>query len=160
MLIVSFIFKNENSKAGKIILQISYLLSIIPIFLNKFFNKENNFYKKILFIPTGILILFLFVSQGVTIYNSDFTLNSIITILKNAENERKIFSYRFPDFLNCTNMISKPITEIANQDELNQKIKNKDKVIIVGRNKYESDLKNNSNIKAIYKNKSYCLYIN
>lgn len=166
LMAVSFIFRTKDKegrfgRAGKIIMQISSALCVIPLLLNKLFNRENNFYKKILFIPTGIIIFFMVISQGIGIYNKEFTLKPVIAKIK--EENQNVTAYRFPDFLNCTNMIEKPIEEIQNSEELETKLselKADEKTVIVGRTKYEKDLKDNSDIKLIYKNKTYCLYIN
>lgn len=163
LMAVSFIFRTKDKKYGEIILKISSILPIFPLILNKIFNKEKNFYKRVLFIPTGIVIPFIIISQGIRLYNNDFTLKPIITKIE-RENEN-VVAYRFPDFLNCSNIIQKPISEIQNTEELNLKLseiekENQDKIIIVGRTKYENELKNNSDIKLVYKNRTYCIYEN
>lgn len=152
---ISFILKLENQKTGNIILKISSILTVFGVLLNKIFNREQNYYKKILFIPAGILIPFIIVSYSMSIYNNNFTLKPVINKI---QNEKNVAAYRFPDFLNTETFLKKTIIQTENTAELETQLNNSDNLVIVSRNKYADDLKDFNNLNLIYKNKMYSLY--
>ena len=106
-MIYSFIIKSKDSRFGKIIFKISMVMAVLPVFFNKIFNKENYFYKKLLFFPLTIITIFIFLIPFIESYNEKFSLKPIereITI-----SDKNVIAYRFKDFVNIKGKINKEI---------------------------------------------------
>lgn len=155
-MVYAFIFKTQDTKVSSILIKISMILLVFPLLFDKFFNKKKDFYKKLMCFPAGVITVFLFVSQGMKLYNSNFTLKPVVEII-NSDN-KNITAYRFPDFLNVTNIVGQSFENIGNTDELKNKLEDKDNMLIVGRTKYEKDLQNIPDLNFVYKNRTYCVY--
>ncbi len=155
-MVYAFIFKTQDTKVSSILIKISMILLVFPLLFDKFFNKKKDFYKKLMCFPAGVITVFLFVSQGMKLYNSNFTLKPVVEII-NSDN-KNITAYRFPDFLNVTNIVGQSFENISNTDELKNKLEDKDNMLIVGRTKYEKDLQNIPDLNFVYKNRTYCVY--
>lgn len=155
-MIYSFIEKSKDRKFGKIIFKISIAMTVLPVFFNKIFNKENNFYKKLLFFPLTVITIFIFVAPFTELYNEKFSLKPIereITL-----SDKNIIAYRFKDFVNIKGKINKEIIFSENIHDFQKEIlKNKD-IFIVARKKYKNDLKNFLELKLKYENINYSVF--
>ena len=158
LMIYSFIMRVKNKKIGNILIKVSMFMAIFPIILNKFFNKENNFYKKLLFFPVGIVIVFIIIVPFTKIYNENFSLEPIEKrIIKSNKN---LVTYKFDDFKNMEGKINKHITTFQDKNKFYEEIiKNKD-IYIITRKKYEKDIKDLQELKLEYENKDYSIYSN
>lgn len=152
----SFIFRVKDKRIGSILVKISSVITVIPLILNYFFNKENNFYKKLIFIPVSVIIIFTVVGQCMEIYNQNYTLKPVKNEIITSDN---ISAYRFPDFLNMSSELQKNISNFTDKNTLEEGLKNK-KITVVTKAKYENDLKDINELKFLYKNKAYCVYSN
>ena len=140
IMIYSFIIKSKDSRFGKIIFKISMVMAVLPVFFNKIFNKENDFYKKLLFFPLTIITIFIFLIPFIESYNEKFSLKPIereITI-----SDKNVIAYRFKDFVNIKGKINKKITLSENTEDLQKEILKGRDVLIIAREKYKNDLKN------------------
>lgn len=156
IMIYSFIIKSKDSRFGKIIFKISMVMAVLPVFFNKIFNKENDFYKKLLFFPLTIITIFIFLIPFIESYNEKFSLKPIereITI-----SDKNVIAYRFKDFVNIKGMIDKKITLSENTEDLQKEILKGRNVLIIAREKYKNDLKNFSQLKLKYENLNYSVY--
>ena len=155
-MIYSFIIKSKDSRFGKIIFKISMVMAVLPVFFNKIFNKENYFYKKLLFFPLTVIIIFIFLAPFTKLYNEKFSLKPIereITI-----SDKNVIAYRFKDFVNIKGKIDKKITLSENTEDLQKEILKGRNVLIIAREKYKNDLKNFSQLKLKYENLNYSVY--
>ena len=156
IMIYSFIIKSKDSRFGKIIFKISMVMAVLPVFFNKIFNKENDFYKKLLFFPLTIITIFIFLIPFIESYNEKFSLKPIereITI-----SDKNVIAYRFKDFVNIKGKINKKITLSENTEDLQKEILKGRNVLIIAREKYKNDLKNFSQLKLKYENLNYSVY--
>lgn len=156
IMIYSFIIKSKDSRFGKIIFKISMVMAVLPVFFNKIFNKENDFYKKLLFFPLTIITIFIFLIPFIESYNEKFSLKPIereITI-----SDKNVIAYRFKDFVNIKGKIDKKITLSENTEDLQKEILKGRNVLIIAREKYKNDLKNFSQLKLKYENLNYSVY--
>lgn len=156
IMIYSFIIKSKDSRFGKIIFKISMVMAVLPVFFNKIFNKENDFYKKLLFFPLTIITIFIFLIPFIESYNEKFSLKPIereITI-----SDKNVIAYRFKDFVNIKGKINKKITLSENTEDLQKEILKGRDVLIIAREKYKNDLKNFSQLKLKYENLNYSVY--
>lgn len=154
----SFILKIKDTKIGNILLRISMICAVIPLALNKFFNKENNFYKKLIFLPVSVIIIFTAIAPFMEAYNQNYTLKPIKREISSSQGT--LAAYRFSDFLNMETEVEKNIITFDNKEKLAEGIKNNDKIIVVSKFKYKKDLESSNALKLIYENKAYCLYSN
>ena len=156
VMIYSFIEKSKDRKFSKIIFKISMAMTVLPVFFNKIFNKENNFYKKLLFFPLTVITIFIFLVPFTEFYNEKFSLKPIereITL-----SDKNIIAYRFKDFINIKGKINKEIIFSENIHDFQKEIlKNKD-IFIVARKKYKNDLKNFTELKLKYENINYSVF--
>ena len=131
-------------------------MAVLPVFFNKIFNKENDFYKKLLFFPLTIITIFIFLIPFIESYNEKFSLKPIereITI-----SDKNVIAYRFKDFVNIKGKINKKITLSENTEDLQKEILKGRDVLIIAREKYKNDLKNFSQLKLKYENLNYSVY--
>ena len=130
--------------------------AVFPVFFNKIFNKENDFYKKLLFFPLTVITIFIFLAPFTKLYNEKFSLKPIereITI-----SDKNVIAYRFKDFVNIKGKINKEIILSENiYDFQKEALKNKN-IFIIAREKYKNDLKNFSQLKLKYENLNYSVY--
>ena len=155
-MIYSFIIKSKDSRFGKIIFKISMVMAVLPVFFNKIFNKENDFYKKLLFFPLTIITIFIFLIPFIESYNEKFSLKPIEREI--IISDKNVIAYRFKDFINIKGKIDKKITLSENTEDLQKEIlKNKD-IFIVARKKYKNDLKNFPKLKLKYENINYSVF--
>lgn len=152
LLLLSFIMKLRDKKIGKILLIVMEVLSILSIPFNLIFNKEKNFYKRLLITPISLFIIFVFINFNIEFYNKNYTLKYPIKII-NKDVRNQIISYRFEDIVNLKDVINK---EIIITDNFGENI-SIDKKIFISKTKYIDDLKD-KNLNIIYKNKKYFIF--
>lgn len=154
--IYNFVMKIKDTEAGQKIIKVSMILSVLPLILNKIFNKENNFYKKIFMFPVAVIILFTGAGQCMKIYNEKFTLKSIKQIIETSG--KNPLAYKFPDFKNMETELKKSVALVSDKNEFinSENFKN---IIVISRIKYENDLKNIPDLKLIFQNKNYAVYL-
>lgn len=158
LMVYSFLIKIKDSKKEKIFIKVSMLFSILPCILNYFFNKEKNFYKKIIYFPTSMIIIFILLIPFVKIYNKNYSLEPIKNNILH-DNSKKLIAYKFIDFINMKNEINKDIIPIDNKENLKIMI-NDNKTLIATKNKHKKDLKDLERLNILYENKNYSIFIN
>lgn len=156
VIIYNFIMKTKDTKAEQKIINISMILSVLPFILNKIFNRENNFYKKIFMFPVAIIALFTGAGQCIKIYNENFTLKPIKQIIEISG--KNPLAYKFPDFKNMETELKKSVALVSDKNEFinSENFKN---MIIVSRTEYKNDLKNIPDLKLVFQNKNYIVYL-
>lgn len=156
VMIYSFIEKSKDSRFGKIIFKISMVMIVLPIFFNKIFNKENYFYKKLLFFPLTIITIFIFLAPFTKLYNEKFSLKPIereITL-----SDKNVIAYRFKDFVNIKGKINKEIILSENIYDFQKEVLKNKNIFIIARKKYKNDLKNFPELKLKYENINYSVF--
>ena len=154
--IYNFIIKIKDTEAGNKIIKASMILSVLPLILNKIFNEENNFYKKIFMFLIAVIILFTGAGQCMKIYNEKFTLKPIKQIIETSG--KNPLAYKFPDFKNMETELKKSVALVSDKNEFIN-LENFKNIIVISRIKYENDLKNIPNLKLIFRNKNYAVYL-
>lgn len=152
IILINFFMRTKNIKFGKVILKIMEVLAILSIPFNYFFNKKKNFYKRLIFIPYSIFVIFIFLILKIEVYNKEFSLKYVVENISKSD-DKAIVAYRFPDMINLKNEIKKDIVLVEKSDNLEQE---RDVKLIVTRSKYIKDL-NLKEFKVIYSNKNYFL---
>lgn len=119
--------------------------------------KKEDRYKKYMFIPIVVVIIFGGVVQATGIYNKYYTLKPIINEI---EDSSKIYSYRFDDLRNIKGLgIDNEIINIGDEKELKNVLnQEKERSYIVMKSKYKDKVKDISNIKLKFINKAYCIF--
>lgn len=155
LMIYSFLLKIKDTKAGEILIKISMILSIFPYIFDRFFNKENYFYKKLLYFPiTSVMILGL-IMPFTKVYNEKFSLQPIKNIVSNKNIDT--VAYKFKDFANMQAEIKNNISFAETEDEVKENIKDNEKIYIISRAKYKKNLKD---FNLVYENMNYSLFTN
>ncbi|WP_300358354.1 glycosyltransferase family 39 protein [Fusobacterium sp.] len=158
LMIYSFLMKIKGSEKEKIFVKISMIFSVLPYILNYFFNKEKNFYKKIIYFPMSMIIVFALITPFVRIYNKNYSLEPIKnTILYNSS--EKLIAYKFIDFINMKNEVNEDIIPMNDKENLKE-LMNNNRVLIVARHKYKKDLDDLKNLNLLYENKNYLVFSN
>lgn len=143
--------------SGKLDIYMLPLFSGMILLVLNFIEKSNikkNYY---LYIPIAIMIIFGCIVQNTEIYNNYFTLKPIINKIKDSS---KIYSYKFDDLKNIKGLgIENEILDIENEKELKNMLNNESKkYYIISKSKYSDKIKDNSNVKLKFINKSYCIF--
>lgn len=152
----SFIIKSKDTKLGNILLKISMAAAVLPLLLNKIFNKENNFYKKIMFFPVTVIIIFTLLAPFTGIYNNKFSLKPIEREINFSD--KILAAYKFKDFVNINGKIHKEIILFENAEELQQEILKNNNILIISRKKYKNDLEKFPQLEIKYENKNYSIF--
>lgn len=153
----TFMERIKYSKTESILIRITEILLIFPLLIDILFNKEKRREKSIKYIIGTTLILYLAFPFLLTKYNEEFSLKNIVQLTEDSNN--KIIAYKFSDLANISYEINKDIEDFENKEIL-PKISKDEKIFIVSRKKYKTDIEENSNFKLLYNNKAYYLYSN
>lgn len=156
ILTCSFLYRERNSKLGKILLKITQLLFLVPMILEFLFNRWKSFNRSLLYIIGSVIISYFSFYFFLPKYNEMFSLENSIALIKN-KGESKVIAYKFPDFLNASYELGKNIDNITNSSEIAD-LSSKEKTVIISREKYHNEIDSLSNLMLIYNNKAYYIY--
>ena len=155
VMVYMFILKTKNSKFGKIIFKISMFTAVVPLVFNKFFNREDNFYKKIMYFPITIIIIFILFIPFTEKYNEKYSLKSIEH--KIIYSDKTLIAYKFKDFINISGKINRNILLVENYAELEKEVLENKNIMIVTKRKYKKDLEKLNQMKLQYENLNYII---
>lgn len=156
LLCCTFLYREKESKIGKILLKITSILLVFPMVLEFLFNKWKNFNRSLIYIIGTTIVSYFSFYIFLPKYNEMFSLKESIRLMKNQK-ESRIIAYKFPDFLNASYELGKNIDTITDSAKIAD-LSSKEKTVIISREKYHKDIDSLPNLMLIYNNKAYYIY--